>query len=128
MVRENRIKTYTFPIGSLTANSDGNISSYSDHPINGTIVKVGYEVGDVASNGSICLQVSGTGEILWKYLNAVASQTDYLQVPTVNNIRTGSGIGIVTQPAVGGYDGQLWVWGSGCGDTKKASGLTIFYI
>ena len=128
MVRDNRIKTLTFTLGSLTSDADGNFSTYGENPINGEIVKVAYEAGDIANNGSVALQTSGAEELLWVFLDADSSQTDYLHKFTVDSARATGSPSFGTRPAAGGYDGVLQVWGSGCGNAKSASGLTVFYI
>ena len=58
--RDNRIKNYVFPIGSLTANEDGLFSVYSDHTINGTIHSISVGSNTYTNTGSIAIYASGT--------------------------------------------------------------------
>tara|TARA_Y100000310_G_scaffold285517_1_gene309043 strand:+ start:4460 stop:4846 length:387 start_codon:yes stop_codon:yes gene_type:complete len=128
MVRETRIKNYTFSVGSLTSASNGRLDAYSERPLNGTIQKVGFGAGDFAANGSIIVTISGAvSEQIWKKIGgANADSMDYLAVYPVDSLgATGSPDGGMVQRVI---NSTVRVTLSGCGDTKTASGLTIFYI
>src|SRR3990167_9301835 len=81
MLRENRIKNYRFSVGSLTANSDGLFSVYSDHVINGTIQSVSIGSNTYTNTGSYLLFQSGTD-------NGTNNQDLILQTRTGSRIQT----------------------------------------
>ena len=81
MLRENRIKNYRFNIGSLTANSDGLFSVYSDHAINGTIHSVSVGSNTYTNTGSLLLFQSGTD-------NGTNNQDLILQLRSGSRIQT----------------------------------------
>lgn len=59
-MRDNRVKSYEFSIGSLTADSAGLFSVYTDHVINGTIQSVSIGSNTYTNTGSLLLFESGT--------------------------------------------------------------------
>ena len=61
MVRENRIKDYTFSQTDLTVVAGSKIDIYTDHVINGVIQQVYWNKGNVATTGSLIIRVSGLG-------------------------------------------------------------------
>ena len=132
MTRDVRIKSITIPMGSLIADSAGNLGpSYTDDPITGTLQKVYYEAGDIANNGSVIVEVSGTGENIWTYLDADTTVTEYLFTYPVDNTRVTGSPQAFVRPVVGHFAPILKVWGSGCGSViggTRASGLTVYYI
>ena len=89
MVRENRIKDYTFPAVAVTGS---NFITYSDNPINGEILKI--DVKGIASPGSIWIGVSGTDEIIWKKNDFTSGLSEFQTYPftylTTNANATGS--------------------------------------
>ena len=81
MIRENRIKNYRFTVGSLTANSDGLFSVYSDHSINGTIHSIYAGSNTYTNTGSLLLFQSGTD-------NGTNNQDLILQLRTGSRMQT----------------------------------------
>lgn len=129
MVRENRIKHFTIPLGSLTVTAAGILASpaYHENAVNGTIVKIWFNAGSYIANGSIGIAVSGTNEAIWTYKNAGASAIDYPMVYPVDNARTTGSPSVSVQRVIGA-DIQPYIWVSGGGNATKASGLTVYYI
>jgi len=126
MVRDSRIKNYTFSIANLTANASGTLSVYSDHPLNGTIHKIIYHNGNYAANGSLSVNISGAvEETVWYYKNAVANQTAYPVVfgVDVNNV-TGSPAAVMPRT----INSTLRIVASGVGAAASGLGLTVYYI
>ena len=132
MVRSERVKSYFFPIGSLTADSDGLFNIYSNHNLNGTIQSVVFQTNNYTTTGSIILFASGLGnsgtdlnEQILKIRAGSTSQTFY---PVVygeqNNNVTGSPQAFI-QTVI---QSPLRVVGSGLGDSKSGLGIQVYYI
>ena len=126
MVRENRIKHYSFSISNLTANPSGTLSVYSDHPLNGVVQKIFYRDGNFAANGSLFIYASGAvQETLWSYKNAVADQTVYPVVFGVDSTNTTGSPGAIGQLII---DTPLRIVASGVGASTSGLGLIIYYV
>ena len=127
MVRETRIKNYTFSVGSLTSASNGRLDAYSERPLNGTIQKVSFGAGDYSANGSITVTISGAvSEPVWEKIGTVnADSLQYVSVFPVDNLGATGSPDTMVQRVI---NSTIRIQLSGCGDTKTASGLTIFYI
>jgi hypothetical protein len=126
MVRPNRIKEYSFNLGSLTSTAAGNVSAYSDHPINGVIQKVVFNYVDYTNTGSLWIFASGlvTDQILYKK-GVGADIVAYPMVYAVDNDNATGSPQAFVQPVI---NAPLWVVASGVGDSKTVSGLSIQYI
>ena len=133
MIRENRIKNYNFSVGSLTANSDGLFSVYSDHSINGTIHSVSIGSNTYTNTGSLLLFLSGTD-------NGINNQDLILQTRTgsriqtfypvhvgnyLTSIPTGAGSTAYVNPIV---NGPLRLVGSALGDGTSGLYYSVRYI
>ena len=68
MVRDLRIKDYTFSVGSLTADTDGLFNVYSDYSLNGTIQNISFGSNTYTNTGSFLFYVSGTDNVAQKDL------------------------------------------------------------
>ena len=127
MVRENRIKNISFPVGSLTASSAGRFNVYSEQPFNGVIKKIQFEAGNYGANGSIFVNISGgvSEQILLKKGGTNADFTSYPLVYGVDNVNATGSPSMFTE-----YVGQstIQLIGSGLGATKSGLGLTVYYI
>jgi len=132
MVRENRVKTYTYSISSLTAASTGLLDAYTDHAINGTIQKLFWDAGNHAATGSLIVTVSGIGESILSFtsgtLYGMTSEdfTKYLRYATATS--TGSPIALTDAGAQITVNDIIRVVGSGLGNGKSGLGFTIYYI
>lgn len=126
MVRPNRIKTYKFQPNELTSDSNGNLSVYSDRPINGTIHKIVFEAGNYTSTGSLWTFVSGTSNEQIYLKKGVSS--NFVAYPFVYTEDLSSATG---SPYAFNYrvaQDHLCIAGSGLGNGKSGLGLTIHYI
>ena len=86
MVRENRIKELVFSSFSVIGS---NFTTYSDHPVNGEILKV--RVQNIASPGSLWIAESGIGLEVWRQNNLTSGLTTFEQYPfvyMVNSVNT----------------------------------------
>ena len=129
MVRDVRIKNYTFSIGSLTAASTGLFGVYSDHPINGEILKIFIGSNTWTATGSLQLFPSGTtAENIFTITsgtttgNVSESRIVYPFVYQVTNLDVQSGAGvnrIVSDP--------LFLVGSGVGNSTSGLNVTVWY-
>ena len=139
MVRDNRIKFYTFDSTALTGDATtGLIDAYSDNPINGRVQSVYFEAGDWNATGSIMISVSGTGTegtILNQVSGATAERqldADWVVFPRATTVGTTG----VTLSGADGYDefAEIPIWSNirvqtgVVGTGSSASGLTIVYI
>jgi len=139
MVRDNRIKYYTFDSVDLTGDATtGLIDTYTDNPLNGRIQSIYFEAGNWDATGSIMISVSGVGTegTILNQVSGTATErqldADWVVFPRVATIDTTG----VTISGADGYDefAEIPIWSNirvqtgvvGTGST--ASGLTIVYI
>jgi len=139
MVRDNRIKYYTFDSVDLTGDATtGLIDTYTDNPLNGRIQSIYFEAGNWDATGSIMISVSGVGTegTILNQVSGTATErqldADWVVFPRVATIDTTR----VTISGADGYDefAEIPIWSNirvqtgvvGTGST--ASGLTIVYI
>jgi hypothetical protein len=134
-MRPNRVKTFDFSAGSLTASAGGNIQAYSDYPINGLLQSIQLKASTYAATGSLHLYVSGARDFaLWNFIsgtatsNVAVSGTYFPRVnpryPT-NVLMSGTSLtAYVELPLFGVLD----LVGSGLGNGTSGIGLTITYI
>lgn len=133
MVRENRIKSYTFNTGSLTANAmtGSHFKSYTDHALNGDLRAIQILASNYQAVGSLLLEVSGTGELIWSLTSGtnssmVSTAGQYIPVGllrhTNNNLLSGTSLATYgTIPLFGIYS----ITGSGV--KGSGTGFTIYY-
>ena len=139
MVRDNRIKFYTFDSTALTGDATtGVIDTYTDNPLNGRIQAIHYEAGDWDATGSLMLSVSGTGTygIILNQVSGTAAErqlnADWVVFPRVTTVGTTG----VTLSGANGYNefAEIPIWShlrvqtGVVGTGSSASGLTIVYI
>ncbi|RLG00037.1 MAG: hypothetical protein DRN49_03520 [Thaumarchaeota archaeon] len=127
------LKHYTFTKGTITSNSAGIISAvYTAFPIKGKIDKIAFKAGDMTATGSLMIFTSG-GELVpseMVFIKKDNLDTDAVWYPRTDIVNSGA-------TAIGAGSGNIWtenvvndklyVVGSGCGNTKTLSGLTIYY-
>lgn len=132
MVRDVRIKSYNFPIGSLTADANGRYSVYSEYPLNGTIQNVTILDTNYTATGSVMLFESGLGNsgtaLNGQILKIRAGSENSTFYPVTygelsNNV-TGSPQAF-TQHVI---QSTLRIVGSGLGNGTSGIGLRIYYI
>lgn len=141
MVRDTRIKTYTFQLGSLTGNNmtsgtgvgtiGSHFSSYTDHSLNGELRGIQICNNNWQPAGSLLLSISGTGEVIWKLISGtstgnIAQSGLYMPVYATRNSENSllSGTSLATyekMPLFGIYN----LVGSGV--LGSATGFTICY-
>ncbi len=143
MARPNRVKFVTLSPAELTSTAGGAVSAFSDSPINGFIQGIYFQGGDYDAAGSLQVLVSGTaggltateGTIL--YMTSGTTTTghhmgeDWVVFPRAATVTT-AGV------PIGGQLNDPWaeipVWsniqviGTGLGNAKSPSGLTIVYV
>jgi len=132
MVRDNRIKTYRFPVGSLVASAGGIIDIHTHTPLNGLLQAVEYTGGNYGGTGSLQILLSGTNT----QLLVIKSGTAF-----GNDIATGDAI--YPRAITRGTDGSsqsglnyaemplntvIRIIGSGLGNQKSGTGFSIGYI
>mgnify|MGYP003133304419 CR=1 FL=1 len=127
MVRENRIKNFTFSVGSLTTDAAGQINVYSDYPLNGTIKKIGFEAGNYTATGSIFISISGVvSEPVWEKINNVnADSIAYPIIYTEDKTGTTGSPDAYTSRVI---NSTIRIQSSGCGSGKSGLGLSVYYI
>jgi hypothetical protein len=127
MVRSNRIKEFKFTTADLVADASGNIETYSENPLNGTIQKVVFEAGNYTATGSLYVNVSGAViEPVWQKINGVnADSIAYPTIYTENNEGTTGSPDSFTQRVV---NSTIQIVASGLGNGKSGLGLTVYYI
>ena len=133
MVRDIRIKEYTFNVGSLTAPTTGLFDVYSDHSLNGTIVNISAGSNTYTNTGSLLFFQSGTA-------NGINNQDLILQLRAGSRIQTfypiqvGHYLTSVTTSAGSTafvpfvINGPLRLVGSALGDGTSGLGITVRYI
>ena len=124
MVRENRIKNYTFPTHTFTGS---NLSAvYSSFPINGTIVRVELGAGNHVSTGSVWVKESGTNATILQYNGTAAAGYNAYPVAHVVDVNNGgSGTGFFTNLVV---NNLIYEAGSGFIAGSSLGPLTVYYI
>jgi len=86
MVRDNRIKEYRFSPQTINS-SGGDLTVYSDNPINGDILQVDWSFN---RTGSVWLTMSGTGEEFFRRNSASGASTRITNPRTFAQSTTGS--------------------------------------
>jgi|TARA_R100000501_G_C2565729_1_gene74574 hypothetical protein len=127
MVRSNRIKEFKFTTSDLIADASGNIETYSERPLNGTIQKVIFEAGNYTATGSLYVNISGgVSEPVWQKINNVnADSVAYPTVYTEDNEATTGSPDSFTQRVI---NSTVQIVASGLGSGKSGLGLTVYYI
>lgn len=133
MVRPNRVKDITFNTGSLVADADGNINTFS-YAVNGTVQKIQLNSTNYTATGSVQFLVSGTNELLLNIISGTATgqvgsktspQVVYPFVyPTDNSNVTGSPQA-ATQRVL---NSPIRLIGSGLGASASGLGFIVYYI
>ena len=126
-MRENRIKSINFPIGSLTSSAGGIIDVYSEQPFNGTIKKIQFQAGNWAAAGSVWVNISGAvAEQIWFKKTAVnADSTVYPLVFGTDSTNATGSPAMFTEMV---NNSKIGIIASGLGGGKSGLGLTIYYI
>jgi len=143
MVRDNRIKFYTFNKADLTGDATtGEVDAYTDNPLNGRIQSVYFEGGNWAPAGSVMISVSGTAGGLTATEGGILTMTsgtatghhlgeDWAVFPRAKTVDT---VGVPTSGAGGTPEVEMPIWSNVrvqagvIGTGSAASGLTIVYI
>ncbi len=131
-MRDNRIKSYRFPLGSLIASAGGIIDIYTPHTLNGTLQSIQLVAGNFTATGSFDLTVSGTGETIWSIIsgtntnNIAVSDTVFPRaIPRDTTNLSLSGANYFTEIVM---NSDLRLIGSGLGNATSGLGLNIQYI
>ena len=128
MVKEGRRDYVQFPSGSLTADANGNFQTYAERPIEGRIVKVDFRGGNLTNTGSVFLRASGTEEPIWSAVGrASGNLVEYPMLYAVDQTGTSMSGNGVSWRELGGYDGMMEAWASGCGNGTSGVNLTVYY-
>lgn len=130
MTRPNRVKEYIFSTGSLTANSDGLLSVYSDHSLNGTIQSISVGSNTYTNTGSYLIYASGTDNVNQQNLFIrfrVGSMLTTLY-PIVYGDTNQQGTGSPQAFVQNIINAPLRVVGSGLGNGTSGVNLTVRYI
>lgn len=133
MVRENRIKEYTFSVSNLTANGDGLFDVYSDHVLNGTIQNISVGSNTYTNTGSLLFFQSGTNnginnDGLVLQLRAGSRIQTFFPVQVghyLTSVTTSAGSTSFNQNVI---NAPLRLVGSGLGDTTSGLYATVRYI
>lgn len=125
MVRENRVKDYTFPSFAVTGSNVG--PTYSDNPINGEVLKV--RVESVASPGSLWIAESGANIVFYKknnFTSGLATDDYYPIVYGADNTGTTGSPQAYLNRVV---NNVVWLAGSGftSGAAVVFGPVTVFY-
>ena len=125
------LRTANFTPTEMTTTAgaaSGNFLSYLSETIQGEIVKVSYNGGNLVNSGSVVLFVSGTNEPIWNATGRASGLfVEYPRVYPVDSTGTTGSPHIMSCRKVGGYDAQIGVWASGCGPGKSGIDLRIHY-
>lgn len=140
MVRENRLKDYTFSstdlIGVANGSPNSSIDVYSSHVLNGVIQEIYWKAGNHSATGSLWIDVSGmstVGNILTLTSGTVYNiGNDFAVFPFATTVTTGM-VGI---SGANGYNkfvqipvnSVIRVVASGVGVNKSGGQLSITYI
>lgn len=141
MVRDNRVKQYTFSstdlIGVANGSPNSKIDVYSQSPLNGVIQQIAWQAGNHTATGSLWIRVSGwgsEGDIL-----TFTSGTDthnigenWVVFPRATTVRTN----MTTISGANGYNEfaqipintVIRIIASGVGVNKSGGELSIGYI
>ena len=141
MVRGERVKFYYFP-GSpdLYPGADGNVTTFSDNPINGRIQAVYYDHGNWGNAGSLYISVSGLPLSAGKILGMTSGTAtghhfgeDWVVFPRATTIETDA-TPIINYSGPSPAYAEIPIWSilkieaGSFGAGSHASGLTIVYI
>ena len=137
MVRNNRIKYYTFDQTALTGDATtGVVDTYTTNPLNGRIQNICFEGGNWDATGSVVISVSGPATTILNMVSGTATgqhlQEDWVVFPRATTVGTNA----VTLSGADGYDehAEIPIWSNlrvatgTVGTGSNASGLTITYI
>ena len=137
MVRDNRVKFYTFQGTDLTGNATtGVVDTYTDNPINGRVQCVYFDAGNWLATGSIVLTVSGAGATILNMVSGTATGHHLNEDWTVFPRATTVGTNGVQISGADGFDefAEIPIWSNirvqtgTVGTGSAAGGLTIVYI
>ena len=140
MVRENRLKNYTFSssdlIGVANGSPNSSIDKYTSHVINGTIQEVYWKAGNHVATGSLWIDISGMSAV-GNILTLTSGETynigtDFAVFPFATTVTTNM-VGI---SGANGYNkfvqipvnSIIRVVASGVGVNKSGGELSITYI
>ena len=142
MVRENRVKDYTFSSADLTGIANGSPNSYidvySDHTINGQIQSIFWKAGNHIATGSLFIRASGLGDegTILSCLSGTTSghhlAENWIVFPIATTVRTD----MTPVSGANGYDefsklsvnSIIRVVASGVGVNKSGGQLSITYV
>ena len=130
----NNVKVYEFPVGSLAAWDEGDISggnfdSFTHHPLNGLLYGIQWLAGNNGAAGSLAIKISGAGDAdIWSTITR-ATNVDFEVFPrgelcTTTDVLLGESGCYGLIPLSGIYQ----VIGSDIGIGLGFSGLRIAYI
>ena len=124
------VEELLFPMGSITADTNGLFNTYSDRAINGLLWAVVVEENSYTANGSLILAVSGeTGETIWQRIGTASTSGAYLPRATLvlTDVTAISGTG--NMPVDNIYlNSVLRLTGSGLGNGTSGAGIKIAYL
>ena len=124
-VSSNRVKEYIFSnVGSLTAPATGVIAAqYSEYGLNGEILGVHIGTTNWTNTGSLQILSSGTRNHVIGTIRSVAQGAFYFSSATL--LPTGAASTLTeTRPI---SVGPIYVIGSGLGDSKSGTALSVLY-
>lgn len=132
MERSTSVRQYVFTTGSLIADANGNLSTYTNQSINGTIQKIFFDAGNWTATGSLQIFESGANLTpLWAIISGTATshvRADQLIYPFVYGTNNGNITGspqVFFLPVV---NGPIQLIGSGLANGASGLSLQIFYI
>lgn len=132
MARDNRVKRYAFKTDDLVCPATGsNFDIFTAHSLNGTLQAIQYLGANYGATGSLQLQVSGTGEVVWSLVSgtdagnvtSAAAWFPRASCRDTNNLSL-SGLAYAELPLFGDYR----LIGSCVGPSKSGLGFVIWYI
>ena len=138
MVRDNRVKRYSFQGAELlasTGTASGIIDIFSSHDLNGELRVVQVLGNNYNATGSVFLMISGTNEIIWQLISGTATEmisstSAYLPMASARttqntNLSGAGGAGVWTSFPI---FGPLRLVGSGLGSGKSGTQINIGYV
>jgi len=125
MVRENRIKEYVFPAIGIIGSTQS--AAYSDHVLNGEILKVRFE--GITSPGSLWIAESGTDIEVLRKNNFTSGLAAFESYPFVYGVNSTSTTGSPQTFFNAVTNNILYVAGSGftSGTGTEFGPITVFY-
>ena len=125
MTNPLRIKDFTFPVGSLTADANGLFDVYSTEAVNGDIKKIFFASNNHTSTGSLLVFISGTQELVLQIRAGSAPTTIY---PFTYSIDANGNIGSPDNFVFMVANDIFRIVGSGLGDGTSGNLLKIYYV